>query len=383
MKKHLLASTALAAVGALALSGAAVAQDKKMKPSLTVGGAWEANVGVGDNDVDGQDGIGVQQDVEVHFKGKAALDNGITLSTVVELEGNTEADTIDETKVFISGDFGQIQIGALDEAGYEMTFGYHGSVSTGTGNQTLEFDVGDWIPNSIKGLAAHSGRVNISSDSDTVAYYTPRFNGFQMGVSYSRTNSGDGEDGKPLPSQNFDPAMYEISHKDDPATPKNEEGAPVLGKDTHKVNDIVAAAINYNQKHGDTTIGAAFGYVTGDSTHAMNDDPENWGGGLWVDFSGVKVGVGYVRHNEVAKAGGDEVDRWDIGGRYSWGPNAVSLGYIHVEKQTKETAAGRLSYSRSLGPGVTWSLDALWAEYEAGSESQDGTAYTTGIKVAF
>ena len=383
MKKQLLASTALAAVGALALSGAAAAQDKKMmKPSLTLGGAWEANVGVADNDVDGQDGVGVQQDVEVHFKGKAPLDNGITISTTVELEGNTEGDTIDETKVFVSGDFGQIQIGALDEAGYEMTFGYHGSVSTGTGNQTLEFDIGDWVPSSkaLGALPAHSGRVNISSDSDTVAYYTPRFNGFQMGVSYSRTSSGDGEDGKPLPSQNFDPGKYEVLQKDDEKT-GNMAGDTQKGKDTHKINDIVAAAINYNQKHGDTTIGAAFGYVTGDSTNPMNDDPQNWGGGLWVDFSGVRVGFGYVRQSEVTKD--DEVDRWDVGGRYSWGPNAVSLGYIHVEKMKQETAAGRLSYSRSLGPGVWWSLDALWAEYENGNKSEDGTAYTTGIKVAF
>ena len=352
MKKHLLASTALAAVGALALSGAAVAQDK-MKPSLSMSAYWEANVGVGDNDVDGQDGLGVQQDVEVHFKGKAPLDNGLTISTVVELEGNIKGDSdpTDETKFFVSGDFGQIQIGALDEAGYEMTFGYHGSVSTGTGNQTLEFDVGDWVPSNVDGkLGAASGRVNISSDSDTVAYYTPRFNGFQMGVSYSRSGA---EDSKQLHTT----------------------------ADTMK--DIVAAAVNYNQKHGDTKVGAAFGYVTADEPNAEKDDPQRWGGGLWVDFSGVKVGVGYVRHNEVTKAGGDELDRWDIGGRYSWGPNAVSLGYIHLEKMEAETAAGRLSYSRRLGAGVTWSLDALWAEYEAGSESQDGTAYTTGIKVAF
>ena len=357
MKKHLLASTALAAVGALALSGAAVAQDKKMmKPSLTVSGTWEANVGVGDNDVDGQDGIGVQQDVEVHFNGKAPLDNGITISTVVQLEGNDLGDkdatdnNIDETKVFVSGDFGQIQIGTLDEAGYAMTFGYHGSTSTGTGNQTLEFDVGDWVPNSIGGQGAASGRVNISSDNDTVAYYTPRFNGFQMGVSYSRSG---------------------------------EENEKQLHDTTDKRTDIVAAAMNYNQKHGDTTVGAAFGFVTGDNPKAGQDDPQNWGGGLYVDFSSIRVGVGYVRQGEVAQAGGDELDRWDIGGRYSWGPNAVSLGYIHLEKLTKETAAGRLSYSRSLGSGVTWSLDALWAEYEVGNESQDGTAYTTGIRVKF
>ena len=353
MKKHLLASTALAAVGALALSGAAVAQDKKMmKPSLTVGGYWEANVGVGDNDVDGRDGIGVQQDVEVSFKGKAPLDNGITISTVVELEGNSQGagDDIDETKFFVSGDFGQIQIGSLDEAGYEMTFGYHGSVSTGTGNQTLEFDVGDWVPNSIGGLGAAGGRVNISSDSDTVAYYTPRFNGFQMGVSYSRSGAED---------------------------------AHQLHSTAGKMKDIVAAAVNYSQKHGDANVGAAFGYVTADEPMQEKDDPQRWGGGLFVDFSGVKVGVGYVRHNEVTKAGGDELDRWDIGGRYSWGPNAVSLGYIHLEQVEAETAAGRLSYSRSLGAGVTWSLDALWAEYEAGSESQDGTAYTTGISAKF
>ena len=361
MKKQLLASTALAAVGALALSGAAAAQDKKtMKPSLSVGGFWEANVGVADNDVDGQDGVGVQQDVEVIFKGKAPLDNGITVSTTVELEGNGGSDTIDETKVFVSGDFGQIQIGALDEAGYEMTFGYHGSVSTGTGNQTLEFDVGDWVPVSkgLGALGAASGRVNISSDNDTVAYYTPRFNGFQMGVSYSRSG---GEDTKQLHST---------------ATTQDDKG-----NDVYTQTDIVAAAVNYNQKHGSTKVGAALGYVTADEPNPDKDDPQRWGGGLWVDFSGVKVGVGYVRHNEVTK--GDELDRWDVGGRYSWGPNAVSLGYIHLEKMEQETAAGRLSYSRSLGPGVWWSLDALWAEYENGNKSEDGTAYTTGIKVAF
>ena len=372
MKKHLLASTALATVGALALSGAAAAQDKKtMEPSLTVSGNWEANVGVANNDVDGQDGVGVQQDVEVHFNGRAVLDNGITVSTVVELEGNGGSDTIDETKFFVSGDFGQIQIGAPDEAGYEMTFGYHGSVSTGTGNQTLEFDVGDWVPNSIKGLGAAGGRVNISSDSDTVAYYTPRFNGFQMGVSYSRSGA---EDEKQLHSTANTPAK---------ATPTVKDGKLAIddGEMGYTQKDIVAAAINYNQKHGDTKVGAAFGYVTADEPNPAKDDPQNWGGGLWVDFSGVKVGVGYVRHNEVTK--GDELDRWDIGGRYSWGPNAVSLGYIHLEKSEAKTSAGRLSYSRSLGAGVTWSLDALWAEYETATASQDGTAYTTGIKVAF
>ena len=240
-----------------------------------------------------------------------------------------------------------------------MTFGYHGSTSTGTGNQTLEFDIGDWVPNSIGGQGAASGRVNIGSDNDTVAYYTPRFNGFQMGVSYSR--SGE-EDSKQLHST--------------ADTVDDDTGKPVY---TQK--DIVAAAMNYKQKHGDTTVGAAFGYVTADEPNPAKDDPARWGGGLYVDFSSVRVGVGYVRHGEQAK--GDELDRWDIGGRYSWGPNAVSLGYIHLEKLTKETAAGRLSYSRSLGPGVTWSLDALWAEYEVGNESQDGTAYTTGIRVAF
>ena len=372
MKKQLLASTALAAVGALALSGAAAAQGKKtMKPSLSVGGKWEANVGVGDNDVEGQDGVGVQQDVEVQFKGTTALDNGITLTAYVALEGNSGdknkntdrvSDDIDETRLFVSGDFGQIQIGALDEAGYEMTFGYHGSTSTGTGNQTLEFDIGDWVPASkdLKALGAASGRVNISSDSDTVAYYTPRFNGFQMGVSYSRSGAED------------DKQLHDTSGK---------------------MKDIVAAAINYNRKHGDTHVGAAFGYVTADNPTREEDDPQNWGGGLWVDFSGVRVGVGYVRSDKLTKDD-DELDRWDVGGRYTWGPNAVSLGYIHLEYDKSETAAGRLSYSRNLGPGVQWSLDVLWAEYENDYSdlkrldgtpitSQDGTAYTTGIKVAF
>ena len=202
MKKHLLASTALAAaVGALALSGAAVAQDKKMmKPSLTVSGYWEANVGVGDNDVDGQDGAGVQQDVEIHFKGKAPLDNGITISTVVELEGNGtgDKDALDETKVFVSGDFGQIpdrhpRRGRLrdDVRLSRQRFHRHRQPDAGIRCRAT------WVPSDLDDkIATHGGACEHQQRRRYPSpYYTPRFNGFQMGVSYSR--SGE-ENKKPL-----------------------------------------------------------------------------------------------------------------------------------------------------------------------------------------
>ena len=147
--------------------------------------------------------------------------------------------------------------------------------------------------------------MNISSDADTVAYYTPRFNGFQMGVSYSRSGAEDSKQ---------------------------------LHDTSDEMKDIVAAAINYNQKHGDTGIRSGFRLRHGGMSRKLRMGrkrtiPRRWGGGFWVGFSGVTVGVGYVRHNEVTKEGGDELDRWDVGGRYTWGPNAVSLGYIHLSSR--------------------------------------------------
>ena len=77
MKKSLLATTALAALGAVAVAGPAVAAEKI---KVSVGGYMEQWFGFADNKnnvAPNTDGFDQQSDGEIHFKGSTTLDNGI------------------------------------------------------------------------------------------------------------------------------------------------------------------------------------------------------------------------------------------------------------------------------------------------------------------
>ena len=54
---------------------------------------------------------------EIHFSGSTSLDNGIDVSFKVELEGDSApGNSIDESYLTVSGDFGKIELGNNDGA---------------------------------------------------------------------------------------------------------------------------------------------------------------------------------------------------------------------------------------------------------------------------
>ena len=137
MKKQLLTSTALVAAGVLAVSGPALAQGK---PKLSVGGGMTQIFGIGSNSdaFDPANGsrVGWDQhsDGEIHFNGSVMLDNGITIRSRDELEGNslsaagisgnvsnggqaagTAEHFIDQHWMRIAGSFGEIRMGSVDQ----------------------------------------------------------------------------------------------------------------------------------------------------------------------------------------------------------------------------------------------------------------------------
>ena len=103
MKHTLLGTTALVAAGLMV--GSAYAADGGVK--LGLGGMYRGAYGthfdsqsdstgnVEDLSLDRGDAL--KQDIEVHFKGEAVLDNGLTVGARVELEGQTSGDQIDAT----------------------------------------------------------------------------------------------------------------------------------------------------------------------------------------------------------------------------------------------------------------------------------------------
>lgn len=390
MKKQLLTTTALVAAGVFTISGAALAQ----KPSLSLGGSTEQIFGVGANDdafdaVNGQrTGFDQQTDGEVHFNGAVTLDNGIKIRTRVELEGLSpqddtagaesnitngapggtgDGDSIDEHWMRISGSFGEVRLGSGDAAAQAMTTGYLGTWATNVG-QNLAFDTTDWIQNTQTVSAV--ARVDLSSDAEHVSYFTPRFAGFQAGLSY-------------IPSDN-----EEVN---------NQRALAGAGD-----SDGWSMGVNFDRKFGGIGVGVALGYATERETTSAASDRDVWGLAGRVDFSGFRVAASWVDREEqniagVTTGGGQGQETFEVGGRYIFGPNAVSVAYLTAETDGSQ-AGGRngdeaeivfLAYRRTLGPGVFWKVTAMFADFDDGATgavagaSNDGEALTTSIQIRF
>jgi hypothetical protein len=373
MKKQLMTTTALVAAGVIATSGAALGASK---PKLSLGGWFEGIVGISDIDNKVNTGgqrvaLDVQQDSEVFFKGSVKLDNGIKISTRVELEGQSSnsGDTIDEAYMGIKGKFGEIRIGSEDNAAHLMVTGNSGSWATNVG-QNLNFDVGDWVETPGGHAASTVQRLDLGEgDSEKLTYFTPRFGGFQLGLSY-------------MPSAN------EGGNGDVEATSAaNHSG--------------FAAAVRYSGKFDAVGIGASAGYAQynppGGSNPNRNSDPKGFAVGLKLTFGKITIAGGHGREmNLGSDAGGTSPGDtyYDFGIKYNGGKNKFSLGYMISEDDASATVAGEdettiamLSYRRDLGPGVQYRLNLMYGDFEGeaigSADDNDGYAITTSVRLAF
>ena len=320
------------------------------------------------------------------------LDNGIKIVTRTELEGESidtrtgkssnrangspanaieSPDFIDETWMRISGSFGEVRAGSGDPAAMAMTTGYLGAWSTNVG-QNHAFDVGDWVTKPGSVSASTVGRVDITSDAEHVSYFTPRFSGFQAGISY-------------IPSTEED---------------VNNQRALTSADDT----DGWSFGVNYVGKFEGVGVGAAAGYVMTNESKTDRDDDSAWGVGLRVDFQGFRVGLSWVVNDEQGSKNSNETadkghgqETFEAGVRYAFGPNALSLSYLNAattahsghDADGDEIQLVTVAYRRTLGPGVFWKVTGFSVDYDDAmkgaptANSNDGEALTTSIQVRF
>ena len=365
MKKVLFGSTALAAVGAVAAAPAIAAEGIK----LGLGGYYNAFFAVADYDEDNGDprdlgATGVFADGEVHFKGKTTLDNGITFGVQIELEAFTSGDQIDENYMFIEGSFGRFVIGGENTAAYMTQIaGPEVGVPVNSGWVTIfnppPADAGG-------GLAVETGfrtpalstYLDLTNDDHALNYYSPRFSGFQIGVSYVPAATGNG-DGK-----NF----------------------PVYADTNTELHDMVAVGANFVQSFDGFDIALAGGYRRAEDD-GPNTDPEQWSAGINLGTAGFTIG-GSVGIEDSDRT--DEGTSFDIGASYGSGPWAVGVQYFHSEVEgaagggDDELNAAKAGISYAVGPGITASATLMWAEWDgqAGVDAE-GVAGIIGVKMGF
>jgi predicted porin len=326
-----------------------------------------------------RDGFDVQSDTEVHFTGETTLDNGLTIGVNVQLEGQTSGDTIDEQYAYVEGSFGRFLIGSENSASYLMHYNVpsHG-VTIDSGDATTWIAGGDFVS------ARTNGRGD-DNDSEKISYFTPRFAGFQLGVSY-------------VPQMNQD------------ADSVSSANAPAGADGTR--DDSFAVGLNFNRSFNDFSVAASAGYQDFGDDDGLTTDAESYQFGLRLGYAGFTVAGTYGEEDRsgasflapgmrgLIGAGNNQEtvstqETISVGVSYASGPFGVSLAYIGADHDFEDPTVDfsqdtfELGAKYALGPGVDVKGSILYLENELdtavlnNSKQAKGFAVVTGLDLSF
>jgi Gram-negative porin len=372
MKKLLLGSTALVAGGMMAAPAMAADPIK-----MGIGGYYTFYAIAGNVDssyaYNGSfttyKGLALVQEGEIHFTGQTKLDNGTSVGLTVELEawnsgsGGVTATQIDEAFLFAFGDWGRTELGARDAATYRM---YYGTPSALIGWGAIQHNH-NWA-NSImmanNKAYARSMATTITptwQDVNRINYFTPRFQGLQIGIGYA-----------PKPNAQESAGQFASG-------PGNPSGICGYNNATNVANcpsadyawqDLFDVGANYLNKFGDFTVAlyGAFAYasfVPGYSPLAgsanMNTGANLTAWKQWV----VGAQFGYAG--------------FTVGGALGWDNNGWGANYFTgLDNDTRFYTAGVMY---ETGP---WQMSFMWAGWynNNGNGNSNTAAIATGTQAA-
>jgi predicted porin len=383
MKKVLLAGTAI--VGAAFVASPAHADGLK----LDLGGYFRGYAVYAENDEPAGTSLqkfDFKKDTEVSFGGETTTDSGLTVGVHSELKMGGTDNTVnsiatgapvtaafatapgiaysgmnasasnsqtDEAYAYFSGGWGRVNFGQEDGAAYLLQVAAPSADSNVDGLRVSvqSFDGALWI-------TAGGSRTKIQLDTlgydnadfrqvDRITYLTPKFNGFQAGLSYA-------------------PKAVTAGWNFSSASALSDLGS-ATSADYENLWELSARWDGEFQGFG---ISLGGGYADAgtqkDNTTATamgSDDMQTWNGGLNVAFQGFSLGVAYKNTNTSVKTSGDVIT-WVVGGGWDNGPyhvgaswlnqnidnNAWGLGLTDNVKLNRYTVGGGYTF----GPGMTF-----------------------------
>lgn len=370
-RRILLASSALATCAVLAQPALA------SEPiSVKVGGYMNQWFGYQDNEIDDVQSFEQWSDTAIDFTGETKLDNDLTVGFKVSLEGNSNADQIDYSFAYLEGNFGKLVLGSDDDAAFSM--------HVAAPNVGLPINSGSQTQHIINPTGSNMFYTTFGSTfitpalDDTgqkVSYYTPRFSGFQFGVSYLPDVDPTGGDRNGL-------TMDTIDYTDGFSVGLNYENSyDQIGLD-------VAASLGYYYAGAPD----ATDIVTGGSV----DDFQGYSAGLNLGYAGFTLGGSYAKVTDgvIAGATSTEGDAFDVGLAYEVGALGVSLTYFSGDTEADRTIAAEdehdsyaLSASYKLGEGVSVLGTLGYTEFDGevvgASDDNDGVYAVTGLALSF
>jgi hypothetical protein len=159
MRKVLLATTALVAVGGVTAASAA---------DISISGNYEWEYLTTDT------GAAWSDDSSVKITATDAADNGMTFSTIYQLGGGSDGGlAVDKGYIQVDGDFGKLQLGDAENSAAQILSSPLGR------NQDIESELGQ---------GSAETRIGIGGAAD-ITWYSPNMSGFQVGISKDLTDA--------------------------------------------------------------------------------------------------------------------------------------------------------------------------------------------------
>lgn len=362
MKKVLLATTAL-------IAATAFAAPAKAELEVTVGGYTAFQAAMYDNDTANNADHDFQSEAQIAVHADATADNGLQYGAKVLMDASTsDSSNADEVGIYLAGSWGRVEMGD-DDGASELNVT---APTVGIGQINGSYD--DFVPSGARAhmLNDHRGDHNftaLDTDDDTkVTYYTPKFSGFQAGVSYAPQHNG----GETV-------AFTDTSPKD-----AFEFG---LGYDGEFNGVMVKLGGNYNLGNASTG----------------SEDLSAWSLGGQVGYQGFRFGGGYTHDGDSLATAGtadDDITSWNVGATYENGPWGVGISYLDVDFDTNGVAstvgggatgtggdytAWAMGGTYTVAPGLTVGADLAFFDRNATGTANDNDGYVlmTDVTAAF
>jgi hypothetical protein len=360
MKKGLLGSTALVAATALT-AGVAQAQ----APTVSFSGFINFQMYLPDNSATflGTTVIGTSQDdatmyfgvddAELHVNVSATADNGLEYGAKIELEavqGGTG--NADEARIQLRGSWGTLQLG--DEDGAEDTMNYGGeNVMGATGG--FDGDFGDAASFINIGAPTAPTMAGDTSDATKLTYYSPRFSGIQVGLSYTPSTGLSGD-----------------AFKVDSA-----------------FNNSYAIGANYDGTFGDVRVRVSGVYVLDEAKSLTTEDNGAYSIGTIVGFGPFQLGANWTDNGESGQVigSGAETSYWDVAVGFETGPLYLSAGYFASEFSipgaTEEFTNLGVAVDYTIAPGLTAYAEYNMIEDDVVVGTSESNVLIAGVNLSF
>jgi len=384
MKKALIGTSALIAVGLLTAQGASAADKISLGISgnyRVVGGSVSQDDGATES-VSGARDHGIGADGKINFSGSTTLDSGIEVGVRIELEAQTVGDMIDEQFMWIENTdvWGRLEFGDRDGADNKMNVlapFVFGPMIVGVQTIMLASAPGAGGGNAFGSTNSASIPIvvpGLSGDSTKLTYYTPKFSGAQIGISYtpeSAENRGAGF------------------------------GTAAGGTDTTAGNlsEILELGANWSGDLGDASVrvSATMASASGEAASGVNvNDSDEWTAAFSVSMNGFSFGYQHQNGETGGGSASTVVQRDNIETRagltYSMG--AWKYGVEYASRAVEVSATGEdevtiwgLGANRTLGAGISAGVGVhLWDwsdDLSAAASENDATEFFFVTQVSF